>query len=228
MELYVVCTTCKSFFFHFLMFSSFITFFFFFFFFFSPFCLFQNQTHSTLYCVVSVSNWTSGSLKVPLYNIDLTMSSVWRCLSWKDFVIQILFSLWGQWLHLNVSALWQSFSHGLYWTLFLTLRNMSVLILVCCAMCHKILIWADCCRILLFHRFSGSLFRLLQRSTAKLDWRRRVHMALDIVSTWKRCYGQDQSLSMILSKDIWFLWCWSLWRNSGMFAFFPSLCLFWY
>ncbi|KAL6193635.1 hypothetical protein ACLB2K_034719 [Fragaria x ananassa] len=26
----------------------------------------------------------------------------------------------------------------------------------------------------------GSLFRLLQRSTAKLDWRRRVHMALDI------------------------------------------------
>ncbi|KAL2921134.1 putative serine/threonine-protein kinase SIS8 [Bienertia sinuspersici] len=28
----------------------------------------------------------------------------------------------------------------------------------------------------------GSLFRLLQRSTAKLDWRRRIHMALDIVS----------------------------------------------
>lgn len=27
----------------------------------------------------------------------------------------------------------------------------------------------------------GSLFRLLQRSTAKLDWRRRVHMAIDIV-----------------------------------------------
>ncbi|KMT16275.1 hypothetical protein BVRB_3g054260 [Beta vulgaris subsp. vulgaris] len=26
----------------------------------------------------------------------------------------------------------------------------------------------------------GSLFRLLQRSTAKLDWRRRIHMALDI------------------------------------------------
>lgn len=26
----------------------------------------------------------------------------------------------------------------------------------------------------------GSLFRLLQRSTAKLDWRRRVHMALDV------------------------------------------------
>ncbi|XP_038719120.1 uncharacterized protein LOC120011982 isoform X3 [Tripterygium wilfordii] len=29
----------------------------------------------------------------------------------------------------------------------------------------------------------GSLFRLLQRSTSKLDWRRRVHMALDVVST---------------------------------------------
>lgn len=28
----------------------------------------------------------------------------------------------------------------------------------------------------------GSLFRLLQRNTAKLDWRRRVHMALDVVS----------------------------------------------
>ncbi|KAL8153670.1 hypothetical protein V2J09_011430 [Rumex salicifolius] len=27
----------------------------------------------------------------------------------------------------------------------------------------------------------GSLFRLLQRNTSKLDWRRRVHMALDIV-----------------------------------------------
>ncbi|XP_021774294.1 tyrosine-protein kinase receptor UFO-like [Chenopodium quinoa] len=27
----------------------------------------------------------------------------------------------------------------------------------------------------------GSLFRLLQRSTAKLDWRRRLHMAIDIV-----------------------------------------------
>ncbi|KAK3432935.1 hypothetical protein EUGRSUZ_D00450 [Eucalyptus grandis] len=26
----------------------------------------------------------------------------------------------------------------------------------------------------------GSLFRLLQRNTAKLDWRRRVHMALDV------------------------------------------------
>lgn len=28
----------------------------------------------------------------------------------------------------------------------------------------------------------GSLFRLLQRNTSRLDWRRRVHMALDIVS----------------------------------------------
>uniref|UniRef100_A0ACD6AT79 Uncharacterized protein n=1 Tax=Avena sativa TaxID=4498 RepID=A0ACD6AT79_AVESA len=30
----------------------------------------------------------------------------------------------------------------------------------------------------------GSLFRLLQRSTTKLDWRRRVHMALDVVSAF--------------------------------------------
>ncbi|VAI28365.1 unnamed protein product [Triticum turgidum subsp. durum] len=28
----------------------------------------------------------------------------------------------------------------------------------------------------------GSLFRLLQRSTTKLDWRRRVHMALDVIT----------------------------------------------
>ncbi|KAK1372940.1 hypothetical protein POM88_000324 [Heracleum sosnowskyi] len=26
----------------------------------------------------------------------------------------------------------------------------------------------------------GSLFRLLQRSTSRIDWRRRIHMALDI------------------------------------------------
>lgn len=30
---------------------------------------------------------------------------------------------------------------------------------------------------------SGSLFRLLQRNGSKLEWRRRVHMALDIVSS---------------------------------------------
>ncbi|KAL5996459.1 hypothetical protein ACLOJK_026538 [Asimina triloba] len=30
----------------------------------------------------------------------------------------------------------------------------------------------------------GSLFRLLQRNTAKLDWRRRVHMALDIAASY--------------------------------------------
>jgi serine/threonine protein kinase len=37
-----------------------------------------------------------------------------------------------------------------------------------------IIIWITIC--------SGSLFRLLQKSTSKLDWRRRIHMALDIVS----------------------------------------------
>ena len=36
----------------------------------------------------------------------------------------------------------------------------------------------------LFLKCSGSLFRLLQRSTTKLDWRRRVHMALDVVSAF--------------------------------------------
>ncbi|XP_039155547.1 uncharacterized protein LOC120286988 [Eucalyptus grandis] len=39
---------------------------------------------------------------------------------------------------------------------------------------------------------SGSLFCLLQRNTAKLDWRRRVHMALDVVS--------DFGLSRLKSK----------------------------
>ncbi|XP_039165235.1 serine/threonine-protein kinase EDR1-like [Eucalyptus grandis] len=38
----------------------------------------------------------------------------------------------------------------------------------------------------------GSLFCLLQRNTAKLDWRRRVHMALDVVS--------DFGLSRLKSK----------------------------
>lgn len=38
--------------------------------------------------------------------------------------------------------------------------------------------------ILIILKCSGSLFRLLQRSTTKLDVRRRVHMALDIVSAF--------------------------------------------
>lgn len=33
-----------------------------------------------------------------------------------------------------------------------------------------------------FFLCSGSLFGLLQRNTTKLDWRRRIHMAMDIVS----------------------------------------------
>ncbi|KAF7145092.1 hypothetical protein RHSIM_Rhsim04G0239200 [Rhododendron simsii] len=42
------------------------------------------------------------------------------------------------------------------------------------------LLSAYCLRVFFFP--SGSLFRLLQRNTSKLDWRRRVHMALDIVT----------------------------------------------
>jgi hypothetical protein len=62
--------------------------------------------------------------------------------------------------------------------------------LIYCAIFHKILILAFCIN-LCFVQFSGSLFRLLQRNTSKPDWRRRVHMALDIVSALKLNYGQN-------------------------------------
>lgn len=39
----------------------------------------------------------------------------------------------------------------------------------------------------IFIPLSGSLFRLLQRNTMKLDWRRRTLMALDIVSIVRQC-----------------------------------------
>ena len=53
---------------------------------------------------------------------------------------------------------------------------------------------------------SGSLFRLLQRNTGKLDWRRRVHMALDIVSfsiySTIFCFRNDGSRSTFSSFHI--------------------------
>ena len=39
----------------------------------------------------------------------------------------MFFSLWGQWLHLSVSALWRNSSHGLLWTLFMVLYIMTIL-----------------------------------------------------------------------------------------------------
>ncbi|XP_073101059.1 uncharacterized protein [Elaeis guineensis] len=40
--------------------------------------------------------------------------------------------------------------------------------------------WNLHCNCLKLQLMSGSLFRLLQRNTTRLDWRRRIHMALDI------------------------------------------------
>lgn len=53
---------------------------------------------------------------------------------------------------------------------------------------------------------SGSLFRLLQRNTSKMDWRRRIHMASDIVSishTWfSSCVTIDNCIPTAL---FWFI-----------------------
>lgn len=91
-----------------------------------------------LWSLLFWTSWVLGSLlKFPVLIICYCI--VWRYLSWKDFGTQIFFSLWEQSLHLNVSALSQSFSHGL------TPLYPHILIVVCYAVHHKVLNWADYC-----------------------------------------------------------------------------------
>ncbi|EFH40244.1 kinase family protein [Arabidopsis lyrata subsp. lyrata] len=49
---------------------------------------------------------------------------------------------------------------------------------------------------------SGSLFRLLQRNTSKLDWRRRIHMASDIVSITHTRIFQLSALFLFLLASV--------------------------
>lgn len=63
------------------------------------------------------------------------------------------------------------------WHLSLTFLINYILIL------ESLVLWLTYKKNCASHVWRGSLFRLLQRNTSKLDWRRRVHMALDIVST---------------------------------------------
>lgn len=60
-----------------------------------------------------------------------------------------------------------------------------ILITVCCAVSQSTELGWLLLFSFVFDNFSGSLCRLLHKTTPKLDWRRRVHMALDIVSIFK-------------------------------------------
>lgn len=77
-----------------------------------------------------------------------------------------------------------SFLLGLVWLHVLnTLCHLPKLMMITCTLLFLVPF-----PIFILVKCRGSLFRLLQRSGTKLDVRRRVHMALDIVSAFSLYY----------------------------------------
>lgn len=99
--------------------------------------------------------------------------------SFQNTILQIFWFIFLMFIHVTISILIWKFSRMLY-----VLKDISC--------------------IYIFYQCSGSLFRLLQRNTSKLDWRRRVHMALDIVS-FEYFLGFSYFL-FLNSEDLYVCW----------------------